>query len=181
MALWGITDGAESKPKYLTQEDKNNTVAKPHGWELQKAVGARTQTETLVAVGSKTVLSTALAEATIASVYFVADSYARSAAGGVIVSYNEQVNVTNGATLVVTASNSGATTATAAAHTSDNTVLFAFTVPNAANTLTIGAQTVSGTIVDSAGGATSDKVIAAGDIIDAGGAGTGGTATIAVA
>ena len=40
MALWGITDGSEAKPKYLNQEDKNNTVAKPHGWELQKAFNA---------------------------------------------------------------------------------------------------------------------------------------------
>ena len=70
MPLWGITDGTEDKPKYLKQEDKNNTVAKPHGWELQIPVGSRTRTETLVAVGSQTNLSTALAEATISGVMF---------------------------------------------------------------------------------------------------------------
>ena len=35
--------------------------------------------------------------------------------------------------------------------------------------------------MDDVGGATADKAIAAGDVIDAGGAGTGGTATISVA
>jgi hypothetical protein len=179
MALWGLNDAG--KPSYLTQTDKNNTVAKPHGWELQKTVGSRTQTETLACVGSSTNLSTSLAEATINSVHFGASTYAQAAAGIVTVVYNELVNVTNGATLAVTGSVTGAVTATAAAHTSDNTVNFAFTVPSQTETLTIGAQTISGTIVDSAGGATSDKVFVAGDVIDAGGAGTGGTATIAVA
>lgn len=179
MALWGLTE--KGQPNWLSQEDKNNTVAKPHGWELQKTVGSRTLTETLVAVGSATNLSTALANATINSVHFKASTYAQGDTGSVVVVYNELVNVTNGATLVVTGSTTGAVTATAAAHTSDNTVEFAFTVPNQTESLSIGAQTISGTIVDSDGGAASDKVFVGGDVIDAGGAGTGGTATIAVA
>ena len=181
MALWGITDGSEAKPKYLNQEDKNNTVAKPHGWELQKAVGSRTLTETLVAVGSQTNLSTALAEATISAVHFDATTYAQGNTGKVIVVYNELVNVTNGATLSVAATGGSNPTATAAAQTGVNKVEFTFTVPSRTHTLSLSAQTISGTIVDAAGGAASDKAFAAGDVIDAGGAGDGGTETIIVA
>ena len=68
MPLWGVKDNAESKPNWLPQEDKNNTVAKANGWVLEKTVGSRTLTETLVAVASNTFL-TDLAEATIASVF----------------------------------------------------------------------------------------------------------------
>ena len=181
MPLWGIVDGTEDKPKYLKQEDKNNCVAKPHGWEPQIPVGSRTRTETLVAVGSQTNLSTALAEATISAVHFDATSYDQGDAGKVIVVYNEQVDVTNGATLVVGATGGSDATATAAAHDGKNKIEFAFTVPSRTCTLSIGAQSISGTIVDDVGGATADKAIAAGDVIDAGGAGTGGTATISVA
>jgi len=181
MALWGITDGAESKPKYLKQEDKNNTIAKAEGWVLKKAVGSRNLEEVLVAVGSNTNLTTTLAEATIDAVYFTASSYAQGDSASVTVVYNELVNVTNGATLAVTGSVTGSITATAAAQTGVNQAVFSFTVPSQTESLSIGAQTISGTIVDSTGGATSDKTIAAGDVIDAGGAGTGGTATIAVA
>ena len=181
MPLWGISSGSEDRPKYLKQEDKNNCVAKPEGWVLQKTVGSRNLEEVLVAVGSNTVLSTAIAEATIANVYFKASSYDQGDTGVVVVNYNEDVNVTNGATLVVTGSVTGAITATAAAQTGVNAAEFSFTVPSQTESLSIAGQTISGTIVDSAGGAASDKVFVAGDVIDAGGAGTDGTATIAVA
>ena len=67
------------------------------------------------------------------------------------------------------------------AQTGVNKVEFTFTVPSRTHTLSIGAQTISGTIVDATGGAFSDKGIVAGDVIDAGGAGDGGTETISVA
>lgn len=181
MALWGITTSDESKPKYLTQEDKNNTIAKAEGWVLKKTVGSRNLEEVLVAVGSNTNLNVALAEATIDAVFFTASSYDQGDSASVTVVYNENVDVTVGATLVVTGSVTGSITATAAAQTGVNKAVFAFTVPSQTESLSIGAQTISGTIVDSVGGAASDKTIGAGDIIDAGGAGTGGTATIAVA
>ena len=156
MALWGIVDGSEAKPKYLKQEDKNNTVAKPHGWELQIPVGSRTRTETLVAVGSKTNLSTALAEATISAVHFDATTYAQGDTGKVVVVYNEQVDVTNGATLTVTATGGANPTATAAAHDGKNKIEFSFTVPSRTCTLSIAAQSISGTIADDVGGAAAD-------------------------
>jgi len=52
MALWGHTSGTESKPNWLSDADKTNTSAKPHGWELKKVVGSRTLTEVLVAWSS---------------------------------------------------------------------------------------------------------------------------------
>lgn len=188
MALWGITTADESKPKYLTQEEKNRTIAKQDGWNLRTTIGARIQDEILVATtpGANGVnfLSTALAEATISAVHFAASTYEQTDAAKVVVVYNELVNVTGGETLVVTGSVTGAITATAAAQTGVNQVEFDFTVPSATETLSIGAQTITlnaGAVVDAAGGAASDIIIGAGDIIDAGGAGTGGTATIAVA
>ena len=148
-------------------------------WELQKSVGSRTQTETLVAVGSQTNLLTTLAEATIDAVYFTASSYDQGDSASVTVVYNENVNVTNGATLVVTGSTTGNVTATAAAQSAVNQAVFTFTVPSQTETLSIGAQTISGTIVDATGGAASDKVFVAGDVVGAGGSGS--TKTVAVA
>ena len=181
MALWGISTSDESKPKYLNQEDKNNCIAKPEGWVLKKTVGSRNLEEVLVAVGSNTDLGTTLGAATISAVHFDATTYAQGDTGKVVVVYNEQVDVTNGATLVVGATGGSDATATAAAHDGKNKIEFSFTVPSRTCTLSIGAQSISGTIVDDVGGATADKAIAAGDVIDAGGAGTGGTATISVA
>ena len=104
--------------------------------------------------------------------------YARAATGTVIVVYNELVDVTNGATLTVTASGQSNPTATAAAQTGTNRVEFTFTVPNAATNLSIAAQTISGTIKDAGTNVASDKVFVAGNVIGAGGRGS--TKTIAV-
>ena len=89
------------------------------------------------------------------------------------------IDVTNGATLTVTASGTSNPTATAAAQTGTNRVEFTFTVPNAATTLSIGAQTISGTIKDAGTNTASDKAFVAGDVIGAGGSGS--TKTVAVA
>ena len=188
MALWGIDTTDESKPKWLTQEEKNRTFAKEDGWNLRTIIGSRIQDEILVAktpgTSGVSVLTTTLAEATISAVHFAASSYEQTDAAKVIVVYNELVNVTGGETLDVTGSVTGAITATAAAQTGVNRVEFDFTVPAATETLSIAAQTIAlnaGAIVDAVGGTASDVIFAAGDIIDAGGAGTGGTATIDVA
>ena len=41
MALWGVSDSDESKPKYLSTADKKNCIAKPEGWVLKKTVGSK--------------------------------------------------------------------------------------------------------------------------------------------
>ena len=179
MALWGITDADEAKPKYLKQEDKNNTVAKAEGWVLKKAVGSRNLEEVLVAVGSNTNLATALGNADITGVWFKEASYDQGDTATVVVNYNENVDVSNGATLVVTGSVTGAITATAAAHDAKNNIEFTFTVPSQAEDLSIGAQTISGTIVDDGTSTASDKVFVVGDRLGAGGTGTYADITIA--
>lgn len=179
MALWGITDADEAKPKYLKQEDKNNVVAKAEGWVLKKAVGSRNLEEVLVAVGSNTNLATALGNADITGVWFKESSYDQGDTATVVVNYNENVDVSNGATLVVTGSVTGAITATAAAHDAKNNIEFTFTVPSQAEDLSIGAQTISGTIVDDGTSTASDKVFVVGDRLGAGGTGTYADITIA--
>jgi hypothetical protein len=179
MALWGIKDGAESKPKYLTQADKNNTVAKPEGWVLKTTRGARKLEEVLVAMSSQTNLSTALAEATITGVWFNESTLAQGATGTVVVNWNENVDITAGATLVVTGSVGGAITATAAAQTGVNNGLFTFTVPATTQNLSIAAQTITATVVDTGTAVVSDKAFATGDLLGSGG--TGAYAVIAVA
>jgi hypothetical protein len=180
MALWGIKDGAESKPKYLTQADKNNTVAKPEGWVLKTTRGARKLEEVLVAMSSQTNLSTALAEATITGVWFNESTLAQGATGRtVVVNWNENVDITAGATLVVTGSVGGAITATAAAQTGVNNGLFTFTVPATTQNLSIAAQTITATVVDTGTAVVSDKAFATGDLLGSGG--TGAYAVIAVA
>jgi hypothetical protein len=180
MALWGIKTGAESKPKYLTQADKNNTVAKPEGWVLKTTRGARKLEEVLVAMSSQTNLSTALAEATITGVWFNESTLAQGATGRtVVVNWNENVDITAGATLVVTGSVGGAITATAAAQTGVNNGLFTFTVPATTQNLSIAAQTITATVVDTGTAVVSDKAFETGDLLGSGG--TGAYAVIAVA
>jgi len=64
MALWGLLDNEASKPKYLNDGDKAecygadtaevgaSSGVTSEGWVLRKAVGSRTQFETLVAMSS---------------------------------------------------------------------------------------------------------------------------------
>ena len=172
MALWGISDSDESKPKYLNQEDKNNCVAKEEGWVLKKTVGSRNMEEVLVAVSGGLNLATALGNADITGVYFKAASYEQGDTATVVVNYNENVDVTNGATLVVTGSVTGSITATAAAQTGVNNAEFTFTVPSQTEDLSIGAQTISGTIEDAGTSTASDKEFVTGDRLGAGGTGT---------
>ena len=183
MALWGNSSSDESKPKWTTDgnktADKQNVFATAQGWVMRHYTKDDKSThydEILCAMGG---LTTALADATITTVHFDKKSYARAASGKVIVVYNELVDVTNGATLTVTASGQSNPTATAAAQTGTNRVVFTFTVPNAATTLSIGAQTISGTIKDAGTNVDSDKVFDAGDVIGAGGRGSTKTITVA--
>ena len=110
--------------------------------------------------------------------FFEETGYAGGATGSVVVIYNEQVNVTNGATLIVrNTTDSANITATAAAQTGVNRVEFTFTAAATGKAHALQAQTISGTIVDATGGATSDKAFVAGDVIGAGGSGSTKTFT----
>jgi hypothetical protein len=183
MPLWGNSTSDESRPKWLRENDEpannlNTAFADERGWVIKHANGYE---EVVVCIGGLggAGATDKLGNATIAGVYFNAASYAQNATGTVVVNYNEKVTVTSGATLVVTGSVSGPITATAAGQTGVQQAEFGFVVPSGTQTLSIAAQTISGTIVDLGTATASDKVFVSGDVQGAGGKGT--TKTIAVA
>ena len=190
MALWGITDADEAKPKWSVRGgavDPSNIFATAEGWVLRhykNAAKTEFWDEVLVAVdglvGAGGRGTDTLAEADITAVYFEETGYAGGAAASVVVIYNEKVDVTNGATLLVRNTTDGANiTATAAAQTGVNRVEFAFTAAATGKAHTIQPQSISGTIKDAGTNTDSEKAIASGDLIGAGGSGstTGFTAS----
>ena len=93
MALWGVSDADESKPKWLSDADKKNCVAKSEGWVLKKTVGSRNLTEILVATGAD--LSVGIGQADITNIDFVSTAFDKSDGGtlSVKVIFNEDVTV----------------------------------------------------------------------------------------
>ena len=188
MALWGVTDANEAKPKWAVQGgavDPSNIFATAEGWVLRHyKKGDQTEywDEVLVAVdglvGAGGRGTATLRNADISAVFFEGTTYEAAATGTVVVIYNEKVNVTAGATLVVTnTTDSASITATYARGTGTNRVEFDFTCAAASKVHTIGAQTISGTIVDAGTSTASDKVFVIGDTIGAGGSGSTKTIT----
>ena len=157
--LWGIKAGDEIKPNWLTDDEKENTFATNSGWVLRHPSGIE---ETLVAIAD---LKTKLGAASITEVKFGTGTYTTGSTRTVRVTFNEKVTVTGTPTLVVTASVAGSITASYTSTVSQGNVLvFSFTVPAAANVLSINAQTVAlagGTIVETAVSPTvnADRVI----------------------
>ena len=181
MAGWGATDSDESKPKWLTADQKEDVFANASGWVVK---GGSTMTgngntnatpEVLVALGS---LATSLGQATIDAVDFVSTAFDVSD-GGVIsaeVSYNEQVTVATAfPLLVLTNSQAGGGSAASITLTMDGTLpvtsdklTFSVTVGAGGSTivaddvLSIGAQSINlngGTIVDAIGGGNAERAI----------------------
>ena len=187
MALWGVTDADEAKPKWAVRGsgvDPSNIFATAEGWVLRHYKNAAKTAywdEVLVAVdglvGAGGRGTDTLGAADITAVFFEESTYAAGATGTVVVIYNERVNVTNGATLTVTVTGASNPTATAAAQTGTNRVQFTFTCAAASKVHTIGAQTISGTIKDAGTNTASDKVFVLGDTIGAGGSGSTKTIT----
>lgn len=135
--LWGIKAGNEVKPSWLNDDEKENTFATNSGWVLRHPSGTE---ETLVAIAN---LKTKLGAASITSVKFGTGTYTTATSKTVRVTYNEKVTVTGTPTLVVTASVTGAVTATYSSTVGQGNVLvFTFTTPNAAEVLSIGAQSI---------------------------------------
>jgi len=138
MPLWGTSTSNENKPLWLTQEEQENCYATAEGWVL-KHPGRGTE-ELLVAVRG---LDTGLAAPSITKIVFGSGSYVVGTSATVKVSYNEKVTVTGTPTLVVTGSVAGAITASySSINATGTTLTFTFTVPDAGNDLTIGAQSV---------------------------------------
>ena len=170
MSLWGTKDSVYA----------DGTIA--DNFSTLKVVGTGTTFNTAGLIKAGDIITCGAGqtygEADITAVFFEESTYAASATGTVVVIYNEQVDVTNGATLVVTnTTDSASITATAAAQTGTNRVEFTFTCAAASKVHTIGAQTISGTIVDAGTSTASDKVFVLGDTIGAGGSGSTKTIT----
>lgn len=146
MSQWGTSTSNESKPNWLTDEQKERTYATAAGWTIKQEGGVE---EVLVAVRG---LGSRLGSASISEVRFGSGTYAAGTTKSVKISFNEAVAVTGSPTLVVTGSVAGAITATYASINATNNVLtFNFTVPAAGQNLSVGAQTIAlagGTIND---------------------------------
>jgi hypothetical protein len=146
--LWGTgIAGDESRPKWLYPStidhhyNLNKCFASMRGWEVTHENNLE---ELIVAIPG---LSNSLAGASIAAMEWGETVYTDGTIQTVVVIYNERVTVTAGATLLVHADVAGDITATYVS-TSKNQVTFNFTVPAAANVLSIDAQSIVGTIVD---------------------------------
>jgi len=98
MSSWGANTSDESKPKWLTAEDKEKTFADNRGWVYTHANGLE---EVIVAIG-ELAGADKLAAATISSVKFVTDALtADDTTITVDVTWNEAVTVTGSPQITV--------------------------------------------------------------------------------
>ena len=164
MALWGVSDADESKPKYLSDADKKNCMSKPEGWVLKKTVGSRNLEEILVATGAD--LAVGIGQADIVEIDFVSTSFDKSEGGtlSVKVFFNENVTVSGTPQLTVVNDQRANHTLSYASGSTTNELVFELAIgvnnaaTNAGDELSIGANAISlngGTIVDTAGGGNS--------------------------
>ncbi len=185
MALWGITDADEAKPKWLTTAQKKEVFANASGWvrEAGSALSGNDNTdadpEVLVAIGE---LSTSIGAADITEVEMVTTTADKSEGFtiSVRVRYNEPVDVvTTGGTptLAVTNSNDGTGSGRGphslsyASGTGTNELIFSLAIAaanaatNADDVLSVGAQTIalnSGTMKDASGTASDAALVISG-------------------
>lgn len=99
MALWGISDADESKPKWLTDADKKKVYADASGWRFENPKSGATD-EVLCAVSG---LAVSLGSADITDIEFVTTAFDKSEGGAisVLVRFNEPVAVTGTPQLTV--------------------------------------------------------------------------------
>ena len=128
MALWGVSDSDESKPKYLSTADKKNCIAKPEGWVLKKTVGSRNLEEILVATGAD--LAVGIGQADITEIDFVSTAFDKSDGGTiqVRVRFNEEVDVTGTPQLTVVNDSRANHTLSYASGTGSNELVFSLTI-----------------------------------------------------
>ena len=112
MALWGITDADESKPKWLTTANKKEVYANNSGWVVEGGSAqtgndnADAQPEVLCCVGD---LATAVGSADIGEVEWITTTADKSDGFtlSVRIRWNELVTVTGSPTISVTNGNQG--------------------------------------------------------------------------
>ena len=159
MALWGITDADESKPKWLTTAQKKEIYANNSGWVVEGGSSqtgndnADAQPEVLCCVGD---LATAVGAADIGEVEWITTTADKSDGFtlSVRVRYNEPVTVTGSPTLAVTNGNEGTGsgrgphTLVYASGSTTNELVFSLAIAaanaatNADDVLSIGAQSI---------------------------------------
>ena len=180
MALWGITDADESKPKWLTDEQKKDVFANNSGWVVE---GGSTMTgcdntdaqpEILACIGN---LTTGIGAADVTEVEWITTTADKSAGFtlSVRVRWNEAVTVTGNPTLAVTNGNQGSGsgrgphTLVYASGTGSNELVFSLAIAaanaatNANDVLSIGAQNIAkpgGATMKDTGDGTTDSAVA---------------------
>ena len=181
MALWGITDADESKPKWLTTAQKKEIYANNSGWVVEGG-SAQTgndntdaQPEVLCCVGD---LATAVGSADIGEVEWITTTADKSEGFtlSVRIRYNELVTVdTSGGTPTISITNGnqgsgsgrGPHVLSYASGSGTTRLVFSLAIgaanaaTNAGDILSIAAQSIalnSGTIKDTADGSTNAAV-----------------------
>ena len=184
MPLWGASDADESKPKWLTTEEKKNVIATQAGW-VRKAGTAESgnsntsaYVEVLAAISG---LSVSIGQATITYVDWTSSVATFDKSAGftlsVTVGYNEAVTVTGSPTIAITNGNQGSGsgrgphTLVYASGSTTNALVFTLAIgaanaaTNADDVLTLGAQNVllpgGATIVDTHGAGNAEVAISA--------------------
>ena len=180
MPLWGKTDADESKPKWLTDDQKKEVFANASGWVVEggSAMTGNGNTnaapEILACIGS---LSTGIGAGDITDVEWITTTADKSAGFtlSVRVRYNEPVTVTGSPTLAVTNGNQGTGsgrgphTLVYASGTGSNELVFSLAIAaanaatNADDVLTVAAQNIAkpgGATIKDASGTASDSAVA---------------------
>ena len=180
MPLWGKTDADESKPKWLTDDQKKEVFANNSGWVVEGGSAqtgngnADAQPEILACIGG---LSTGIGAGDITDVEWITTTADKSAGFtlSVRVRYNEPVTVTGSPTLAVTNGNQGSGsgrgphTLVYASGSTTNELVFSLAIAaanaatNADDVLTVAAQNVlkpGGATIKDASGTASDSAVA---------------------
>ena len=184
MPLWGANTSDESKPKWLSEEEKSRVYADSRGWVIVREDGKE---EVLVAIrdlsgGVADTSTVKLGGATISAVYFMSSSYATGTTGKVRVVWNERITPTTTGTLVVKQYDADEdayvdVTATRVGNSTSNFVDYTFDVGSStALTYTIAAQTITMGVNDRGSTTvTSDLTVATSDVVIARAAKSGST------
>ena len=180
MPLWGKTDADESKPKWLTDDQKKEVFANNSGWVVEGGSAqtgngnVNAQPEILACIGG---LSTGIGAGDITDVEWITTTADKSAGFtlSVRVRYNEPVTVTGSPTLAVTNGNQGTGsgrgphTLVYASGTGSNELVFSLAIAaanaatNADDVLTVAAQNIAkpgGATIKDASGTASDSAVA---------------------
>ena len=155
MALWGISDADESKPKWLTDADKKKVYAAASGWRFENPKSGATD-EILCAVSG---LAVSIGSADITEIEFISTAFDKSEGGtlSVRVRFNEAVAVTGTPQLTVVNDQRANHTLSYASGTGSNELVFSLVIgaANAATSdgdvLSIGANAMAlngGTVKD---------------------------------